>query len=354
MSIYTIYVLCTVLLIKVGANVINIPQDYFTIQNGINSSISGDTILVSPGEYYENINFLGKNIIVGSLFLVEDDTSYISQTQIFGDTALSVVVFENGEDSTSKLIGLTIRDGFGTLLDPELDGSFEDYGGGILCINASPSLINLNITGNYISSGGGAGIYLGNSSSIINSVKIYNNISDNIGGGIYCRDQSSLKVLNSIIYSNSAVWGGEGIYCHDSSNIIIQDCKIFSNIGSNKGVVFIRDSPNSRISNVKIANNHCASGIYCASSIISMDSVSVHDNSGTGIMMHNSEIQVSSSNFYGNTFSGIIMNSSNSDLFNVRIFSNSSSYYGCPFQKCKLYKQGAISLAKRLNSPILF
>jgi hypothetical protein len=41
-------------------NVINVPANQFTIQAGINAANCGDTVLVAPGKYVENINFGGK------------------------------------------------------------------------------------------------------------------------------------------------------------------------------------------------------------------------------------------------------------------------------------------------------
>ncbi|MBC8147856.1 MAG: right-handed parallel beta-helix repeat-containing protein [Bacteroidetes bacterium] len=328
---YWINVLRIVFLVSgvTRAIVINIPQDFNTIQDGIDSSSNGDTILIAPGAYHENINFQGKDIIVGSLFILEQDSSYISQTEITGDTASSIVVFENGEDSTSKLIGLTIRDGFGTLLDPDIDGTFDDYGGGILCINSSPSLTNLNITGNYINSGGGAAIYLSNSSSLINHVKIYNNTSDNFGGGIYCDNYSSLKILNSEIYSNSASWGGQAVYCHDSSNVIIRDSKMHSNLGANLGVVYIKDSPNSILTDVEIADNLHTTGLYLGYSKLFINRVIIHDNIGAGMRVWHTELYGVNCEFHNNTFHGIIVSGNAfADLYNVEIYSNSTNGFG--------------------------
>ena len=93
------------------ADTINIPADYSTIQAGIDVATNGDTILVQPGTYIENINFNGKNITVGSLFLTTADTSYISQTLIDGNQNGSVVTFESGEDSTAVLVGFTVTNG---------------------------------------------------------------------------------------------------------------------------------------------------------------------------------------------------------------------------------------------------
>ena len=67
-----------------GNCVTNITQNtfYTIIQTAIDSSINGDTIIVSPGTYVENINFNGKNIVLASEFLLNNDTSYISSTII--------------------------------------------------------------------------------------------------------------------------------------------------------------------------------------------------------------------------------------------------------------------------------
>ena len=111
------------------ATTINVPSDQPTIQAGINTASDGDTVLVSPGTYIENINFNGKNIVVGSLFLVTGDTFYISQTVINGDSSGHVVSIING-DSTTVLSGFTITDGY------------ADQGGGIVCANSNAILSN--------------------------------------------------------------------------------------------------------------------------------------------------------------------------------------------------------------------
>ena len=100
----------TLLLIPLlsAAQIINIPADYATIQEGINAATDGDTILVQPATYQENINFLGKEITVGSLYLTTGDTAYISQTVIDGNQNASVVTFENEETSNAVLSGFVI------------------------------------------------------------------------------------------------------------------------------------------------------------------------------------------------------------------------------------------------------
>ncbi|SVD39727.1 uncharacterized protein METZ01_LOCUS392581, partial [marine metagenome] len=87
---------------------------FSTIQAGIDASSDGDTVLVAEGTYTENINYNGKNIVVGSFYLTTQDTSYISSTNIDGNQSGSVVTFVNNEDATTVLIGFTLQNGTGT------------------------------------------------------------------------------------------------------------------------------------------------------------------------------------------------------------------------------------------------
>ena len=110
-----------VLLVAVtNAQIINVPSDKLTIQAGIDSASNGDTVLVEEGTYLENIDFMGKAIVVASKFILDGDTSHISKTIIDGsqatdpDTA-SVVSFKSGEDTTSVITGFTITGGKGTV-----------------------------------------------------------------------------------------------------------------------------------------------------------------------------------------------------------------------------------------------
>jgi hypothetical protein len=98
---------------------LKVPLNYPTIQAAILASTNADTIEVSPGTYFENINFRGKKILVTSLFYLTKDTSYISSTIINGSTPInpdtaSCVIFNSGEDSTSILQGFTLTGGKGT------------------------------------------------------------------------------------------------------------------------------------------------------------------------------------------------------------------------------------------------
>ncbi len=143
---------------------IHVPTQYGTIQSAIDAAGDGDTIIVAPGTYTENINFGGKGVIVtGSNPL---DPSVVARTIIQSaedceENNCSVVTFSSGEIPDAVLTGFTIRNGKGTLIDD------KRYGGGIYCTNQSNPTIRFNrITSNTADYG--AGIYvLGDSLPVI-------------------------------------------------------------------------------------------------------------------------------------------------------------------------------------------
>jgi len=127
-----------------------VPQQYPTIQAGIVASVNGDTVLVSEGNYFENIDYSGKRIIVASLYLLDQDTLHISRTIIDGSQATSpqsVVSFISGEDTNSVLCGFTVRGGSGTDIPPTFD---ERDGGGVILWESSGRLVRNIITGNRV------------------------------------------------------------------------------------------------------------------------------------------------------------------------------------------------------------
>ncbi len=86
-------------------------------------------MLVTPGTYFENIDFEGKDIMVSFLYLLYDDSTYTDLTNIEGDEITSCALFESNEDGTSILNGFTLRGGLGYLADSDGDGDSYNYGG---------------------------------------------------------------------------------------------------------------------------------------------------------------------------------------------------------------------------------
>ncbi len=184
---------------------IHVPADQPTIQAGIDASVNGDTVLVAPGTYVENIDFKGKAITV------RGDTGP-DVTVIDGNQAGSVVKFESGEGVNSVLDGFTITNGSGTHAMP-----WGYSGGGIYCEGTSPTITNNTITGNSASYAGG-GIFCRDSFPNITNNTISGNTA-NHGGGIECYNCSP-SITNNTIIGNIAIEDAGGISCFNSSPTI--------------------------------------------------------------------------------------------------------------------------------------
>ncbi|NOZ75490.1 MAG: DUF1573 domain-containing protein, partial [FCB group bacterium] len=231
---------------------------FATIQHGIDLSADGDTVLVHPGTYIENINFNGHNIVVGSLFLLTQDTSYISSTIIDGNQSGSVVTFESSEDSSVKIIGFNIINGSGS----DISGTL--YGGGVFISNSNPSIYSCYIQYNSSHIGGGVS-FINNSSGEIKQSRIINNTGFGGGAGIACVSSSPLIQLTNISNNVENGWNGGGLYLETASPQII-NCIITNNVsGRYGGGIYAYQRSNSVIINSSIVNNNAGEsgdGVY--------------------------------------------------------------------------------------------
>ncbi len=209
------------------ARILNVPEDFQTIQAGIDSSQDGDTVLVGPGRYFR-INFDGHLITVGSLFLTTGDERYIDSTIIDAEGhPVSVVRFNSREDSTARLTGFVLTGGTGSL-----DVQQDTCGGGIHCLNASPTLDNLKIIENIADYGGG--IFLQNSSPNIENILIEGNIARVLGGGIYCSRESS-PVISHTVFDGNRSMQGSALSLFYRCSPIIRNSTFMNNTSINNG-----------------------------------------------------------------------------------------------------------------------
>ena len=281
------------LITMANAAIIHIPEDESTIQAGIDAAANGDTVLVQPGTYVENLEIEGKNITIGSLTLTTGDTTYISETIIDGNSDESVITFENAEDSTAILNGFTIT-----------NGSAENRGGGIYCDHSKLSITNITVTGNTAFSGGGICCY--HSDLDVYNVTICENTVRSFGGGINCR-YSNMNLSRVTLYGNTTERNGGTIDCHDS-NINLFNVTIYANTGNGISC----DYSDLNLSNVTICGN--TSGEY---------------SKGGGICCDRSDLNLSDVTISGNTADeggGIYFDSKSSATFDTKhrcnIFSN--------------------------------
>jgi len=209
------------------ARILNVPQDFQTIQVGIDSSDVGDTILVSPGIYDENLHFAGRSVVVASRYLLDPDPVFIDSTIIDGGARSSVVRFDQGEDSTTALIGFTITNGSGS---PDAQG--QNAGGGIHCYRSSPYLSNLKVVRNHVTEWGGGIIVQSESSPIITNSVISENTSGYGGGGLYCSRSSSPLVSHVVFTANEGIGSAIGLFM--SCRPEIRNCVFSDNVSNDQ------------------------------------------------------------------------------------------------------------------------
>lgn len=199
-------------LLYTTAKIMEIPDTLHnlrTIQDGIIWATAGDSVLVKPGIYYENLRFNKKGVILASHFARNDSIATIDSTIIDGGSLTrgqdngSVIYFTSDADSNSKVVGFTLRNGKGT--KAEVGANKKVNGGGIFCESGSTPTIAYNvITQNHVPDDGG-GIFLnGAAPNIFNNI-ITQNSAEGSGGAIQC--YYSIKTKPS---TSSSSPGGKG------------------------------------------------------------------------------------------------------------------------------------------------
>lgn len=175
----TIIAICIVTA-SANANIIRIPQDFPTIQGGIDFASVGDTVLVAPGTYTDTHESFLNGFPIPVCVSLRSGIVVMSEmgpdfTTITNDTVAAIIFIANVEDTTSILKGFRIQ------------GIFW----GILCVNISDPLIEDN---NIISSmlGEGLGVAVGDSSSPL----IRNNLIQDWEGGALMEGASPTFVNN--------------------------------------------------------------------------------------------------------------------------------------------------------------
>jgi hypothetical protein len=238
-----------------AAATIGVPAQQPTIQDGINAAASGDTVLVAPGTYFENINFKGKAITVTS-------SGGPNVTIIDGDDSGVVVTFATSETLKSVLSGFTIRNASTSGIEVSsssptikgniISGNSTCGGSGIVIDGGSPS-----ISGNLISENGSSACFYYNYAGIVSSddtgVQITGNvISGNSGPGISLYPVSGSEMIVQNAVTNNA---GDGFFVYGqngSSATLIQNL-ITGNSGT--GVSWV-NPPVTMVSNTITGNGY--------------------------------------------------------------------------------------------------
>ncbi len=366
----------------VFAETINVPGDYDTIQEALDVAESGDEVLVQPGTYYENLIWPSIN---GIELVAAGDTS---NTFIDGNSLDRVltIVSEGEIDASTNIQGFTIQNGVA-------DGDMPDcFGGGMLCIGSSPTIMECSFKSNSARSGGGlffmesfshisdcdfswnsaeedgAGLFVNESGVLLSDCMINNNtasvslegggggafslnsdiefqgciIQDNVsipyyGGGMYCIE-STIQMIDCDISNNIAGIDGGGIVCDENIDLSLFACTIHGNEAHYGGGMYIESSDFTTIVDTHIFENSAyeGGGILCvSSSLIEVINCHISANQvvgeGGGVYSENSGLDASRSVIIGNTAydgGGFALNNCDAVISNCTIFENAANVNG--------------------------
>jgi len=290
------------------------PADFNNIQAAIDDSNDGDTVLVANGTYTghgnRDIDFHGKAITVKSENGPETCIIDCNGTEA---TPHRGAHFHSGEDANSAIIGFTITNGY------------ADIGGGILCDDAGPSIVDCVMTLNTA----------------------YDDFGGGYGGGIYCHDSNAL-VIGCTLTDNEARYRmaeiplgghGSGIYS-EGGNAVITKC-ILKNNGTGvgwSGVIHCHGGYPT-ITGCEISSNrdNWRSGIwlnYCRA-VIRDCTLSGRDIDG--IMCNDvSDGSISGCAIIGNSRSGINAEASNLVISDCLIADNRSAGIHCVMSQSEI------------------
>jgi len=364
-----------------SAELYRVPADFSSIQEAIVAADSGDVIVVDPNTYYENINFLGKNLTLRSLD--PNDPDIVSQTIIDGSQPVdpdkgSVVTFDSGEDRNAVLSGFTLRGGTGSWI--VVYWHFQGYfwnrcGGGVICYNQSSPTIRKNVFRNN-NTGQGGGVYYYNYShpailenTFVNNTAVsehgftppdteYPSNDHGDGGAIVGYHYCNGIISKNLIRDNHADAYGGGIHIRQWSDGIISQNQFFNNDSALGAGIHITYTSSPRITQNHIENNVAGAlgggGIYIyylSNPLIERNLIIRNISSnGAGVAVKFSSAPVIRSNIIisNKEGAGIVSTSSAPAIYhNTIIFNTPQSYSG------GIYCNGGSSV-KIINNIIAF
>lgn len=292
-----------------------------TIQEGIDNASWGDTVVVSSGDYYEQITMKDGIYLRGAGAFV---------TTIIGSMAEIAVYFEYVE--YGEISGFTIK-------APENESNVEPL---ISCRSSSPKITRNRFKMSPLAGGAIPAIQcFNNSNPIIEANSLVN-------AGIFMT--SSGPIIKNNIISDAILCGIWGIWCSDSSSPIISGNKI---IGNQDEAISINESNATIMNNwlicspigisgisiggaskVKIANNiiEDSGNEGIGINITNSSNITVFNNTinthGKGLTEEGSTAIVMNNIITGNNGYGVHISNSSTMSYND-VWGNANNYYNC-------------------------
>ena len=259
----------------VSASTQTVPTQFATIQEAINASQDGDTVLIADGTYYGpgnvDLDFGGRNITVTSQNGPAKTVIYCGGSS----TANHRGFYLHSGETTAVISGLTIQQGYELYVS---GGDFANrYGGGILIDQAGATIQNCIFDRNYASIEGGGictfNFYADHTVTISQCLFTGNdafgsNGSTGSGGGIEnVINLGTVLVTNCTFIGNQALSGAGIDNENGGGEIAVTNCLFTSNFAFNDGGgIFSRNYSNTGgqspilLTNCTLSGNQATNG----------------------------------------------------------------------------------------------
>jgi len=309
------------------------------------STVKGDTVLVLPGLYTDEVvDFLGKDLVVRSNGGAAVTT--IQAPQGFTNPH-AAVIFRGGETAAAVLEGFTVVTGGGELHTINWTSSIHEVGGGVYCSGASPTLRALHITRGYSRTFAGGGMFFDASSAVVMDCNLdgLGLTGALFGGGIYAQD-SALLIGGTSISNWESDGPGGGLYSLDTDmhlvNVVVRNNVTFTGRGAG---VFAAGGT-LRLTSCEVIDSHSGDiggGIHCSASLFEAQNCRFANNftggdyyAGGAIYDTSSRLRLFGCEFEGNRgqFGGAIYTTSNDALIEDSRFSANKAVVFATFVTC--------------------
>lgn len=233
---------------------VRVPEEFTTIQQGIDSVTSGDTVLVGDGIYTgsgnRDLSFYSRHIVLRS---ENGPEATIIDCAGSKDVNHRAFYFFSHEDTACSVEGFTIQNGY---------AGFK--GGAILIEDSSPKIENCIFKNNFGHHGGVMYITF-DAFPIVRNCRFFDNATGDVGiiharfgskavfsdcefsgntakNGIFLCYNASPRVSNCTFRDNETEATGGAVFLQDDSSPSFTDCRFINNrCGGRGGAIFVEE-----------------------------------------------------------------------------------------------------------------